>query len=77
MKIEVRLYATLRAYGPSEETSSILDVPENSTIQELLQMLGIPDDVERIVLINGRPAAGGSELNDADRVVLFPPAAGG
>lgn len=77
MKIEVRLYATLRTYGPSGETVSILDVPEKGTVHELLDRLGIPDDVERIILLNGRPAAEDSTLKEGDRVVLFPPAAGG
>lgn len=77
MKIEVQLYATLRAYGPSKEATSMLDVHVNCTIQELFEMLMIPDNVESIVLVNGRPAAGESRLKEGDRIVLFPPAAGG
>jgi molybdopterin converting factor small subunit len=77
MKIEVRLYANLRAYGPTKGSVSFLDVPENCLIEELLESLRIPDDVEKIVLINGRQAAEDSRLREGDKVVLFPPAAGG
>jgi sulfur carrier protein ThiS len=77
MKIEVRRYATLRAYGPSRETASILEVPEKATVHEVLVRLGIPDKVQRIVLVNGRPATEDSGLKEGDRLVLFPPAAGG
>lgn len=77
MRIEVQLYATLRAYAPSKDAESRLDVPVNFIVKELLEMLNIPDYFESIILIDGRPAAGDSRLKEGDRVVLFPPAAGG
>lgn len=77
MRIEVHLYATLRAYAPSKDAESMLDVPVNFTVKELLELLMIPGNFESIILINGRPAAGDSRLKEGDRVVLFPPAAGG
>ena len=77
MKIEVCLYATLRRYGPSEQAPLTLDVPEGFRIFQVLEILSIPSGEEKVILVNGRPAEENSLLKDGDRVVLFPPVAGG
>ncbi|NSW85704.1 MAG: MoaD/ThiS family protein [Syntrophobacteraceae bacterium] len=77
MRVEVRLYATLRRFGPEDNAPVILDVPEGTRLIHVIESLGIPDDVEKIVLVSGRPAEPDSVLNDGDRIVMFPPVAGG
>jgi sulfur-carrier protein len=77
MKVEVQLYATLRKYGPSREGPLIMDLSEGEGVARVLEVLGVPLHVEKVILINGRPAEPDSLLRDGDKVVLFPPVAGG
>lgn len=77
MKVEVRLYATLRKYGPPQEGPLVMALIEGDQVARLLEILGIPPEVEKVILVNGRPAQRDSILNEGDIVVLFPPVAGG
>ena len=79
MIVTVKLFATLRDFLPQWALRSGLqmDVPEDETVQELLKALQVPDEVSRIVLINGRYVSEGSRLADGDIVSVFPPLIGG
>ena len=77
MTVEVELYATLRKYGRSREGPFPVDLAEGDRVRRLIELLGIPLDVERVILINGRPANLESALEADDKVVIFPPVAGG
>ena len=54
-----------------------MDVGERDTVQALMQALAVPDDLPRIVLINGQHATETSVLTDGDIVSVFPPLIGG
>ena len=54
-----------------------MDVGERDTVQALMQVLAVPNDLPRIVLINGQHAAETSVLTDGDVVSVFPPLIGG
>ncbi|HET7379697.1 MAG TPA: MoaD/ThiS family protein [Gaiellales bacterium] len=79
MRIEVRLFATLVAYLPpgSRDGAIALDVPDGSTVREVVHRLRIPADLERVTLVNGADAAADARLRTGDVVTLFPPLAGG
>ena len=79
MKIEVRLFATLAAYLPDESDgrSGALEVADGSTVADAVRLLGIPDDMPFIAMIDGRDAALDRPLGDGDVLSLFPPLAGG
>jgi len=77
MRVEVELFATLRKYGRSQEGPFSVDLAEGDRAGRLLELLGIPPEIERIILINGRPANLESALKEDDKVVIFPPVAGG
>ena len=79
MKIEVRLFATLAAYLPDESDgrSAPLEVDAGSTVADAVRLLGIPDDMPFIVMVDGRDAALDRPLGDGDVLSLFPPLAGG
>ena len=49
-----------------------MDVGERDTVQALMQALAVPDDLPRIVLINGQHATETSVLTDGDIVSVFP-----
>ncbi|OGK76057.1 MAG: hypothetical protein A2050_07325 [Candidatus Rokubacteria bacterium GWA2_73_35] len=79
MKVEVQLFAAFAAYLPadSREGAAVLDVPDGGTVADVARRLGIPADLARVVLVNGRDAAPEQPLTPGDIVAIFPPLAGG
>ena len=79
MKVEIQLFATLAAYLPPDgrEGVATLDVPDRSTVRDVIQCLGLPADLERVALVNGGDATPDRSLSSGDVLALFPPLAGG
>ena len=79
MRVEVRLFATLAPFLPadSRDGAADLEIPEGSTIVDVTDRLGIPPDLARVVLVNGRDAGSNAPLAPRDVVTIFPPLAGG
>jgi sulfur carrier protein len=78
VKIAVRLFATLTVHLPTEEgNSATIDVPEGTTVDQVIRSLGIPDETPRIAVINGLDADPEESLQDGDTLSVFPPLAGG
>ena len=80
IKVEVRLYATLRKYHPEEKVGEALvcELADGTTVQELLEdELGVPPGEVKIVFVNGVSRDFDHVLDDGDRLGIFPPVAGG
>jgi molybdopterin converting factor small subunit len=79
MKVKVQLYAILTKYLPAqaEGNNAWMDIPEGSSVKEVLQLLKIPEAMPKIVLVNGRHAEFDRVLAEGDTVSIFPPIAGG
>ena len=79
MRVEVRLFATLTAFLPPDgrDGAAELEIPEGSTVIEVTRRLGIPPDLARVVLVNGRDLGSEAPLAARDVVTIFPPLAGG
>jgi sulfur-carrier protein len=79
VRVEVRLFATLTLFLPpgGREGSATLDVPETSTVHDVVQRLGIPIDLERVTLVNGGDATPELQLRPGDVLSVFPPLSGG
>ncbi len=80
MRVQVKLYATLREYAPSntEIGASFVVEFDGNTLGELVQRLGFEIDRAKIVMINGnRVVDMSTPVNEDDLVVIFPPVGGG
>jgi len=79
VRIEVRLYATLRRYcpAPDQENSLLLQVPEDMSLNDLLERLKVPKQEAKILFVNNRSQSIDYVLQDGDRVGIFPQVAGG
>jgi len=79
MTITVRLFATFREFSPKEAVNATLalEVGEHESVQGLVNMLSLPEDLPRIVLVNGQQATEDSALRAGDMVSIFPPLIGG
>ena len=74
MKIKVKLFATLRKFGPDEQE---MEMPEHSTIDDVIRSLDLPQKIALLKIINGEHRPASYPLKDGDELALFPPIAGG
>ena len=74
MKIEIRLFATLRNDRFKKENR---EVPVEMTPMGILNDLDIPKEDVAILLINGRDGAFDQPLKEEDVLSIFPPVGGG
>jgi molybdopterin converting factor small subunit len=79
VKVEVRLFATLRQYTPSLGLGEALELefPGGTTLADLLVELQVPADEVKRFFVNYRSVAADYVLQDGDRVSIFPLVAGG
>lgn len=79
LKIEVRVFATLRRHLPELEIGEpkVLEVPEGTTLDEIRRQLGLPEDEVKVIMCNHRQAQPGDVAQDGDRVTYIPAVAGG
>lgn len=83
--VRLKMFHDLAKYLPAEarEGKVSITLAEGSTLEDLLNLLGIPADQPKIVLINGQSQGVCTKvptnpaLNDRDTVAIFPPVAGG
>jgi molybdopterin converting factor small subunit len=74
MKVKVKLFASLRQFGPDEQ---VMDLPDRTTIDEVVDLLKIPRTIRLLKIVNGEHRPADHALNDGDDLALFPPIAGG
>jgi sulfur-carrier protein len=74
MKVKVKLFASLRTFGPDEQ---VLELPAQTTIDDVVQLLKIPGTIRLLRIVNGEHRPADHLLKDGDDLALFPPIAGG
>lgn len=79
MRVEVRLFATLRDDAPQDAVAGVFaaELPDGATIGELLGEIGIAAEKIHLRMVNGVGVEECHVLKDRDRVGLFPPVGGG
>lgn len=78
MRIKVKLVNRFREYGQNKlSKNNYLEVEGNYTVKDLLKYLNIPQEVNKLVLVNGRDVDEDKELADGDKVVIYNMVAGG
>jgi molybdopterin converting factor small subunit len=79
--VKVKLFATLREFGPKNleigESFSV-EISENSNVEDLLVKLEIPKEYAKIIMVNGNIIQDYSQLlKSNDDISIFPPVGGG
>ena len=78
MRIEVRLFATLRRHALSAAGGVLaVDVPEGCKAADAIARLGIDAPEVHILMVNGVIGRLDQVLVGGDRLGLFPPVGGG
>ncbi|MCF8067378.1 MAG: MoaD/ThiS family protein [Desulfobacterales bacterium] len=73
--ISINLFASLGRFTPPGGNNYSVD--DETTVQILLEKLGVPLDEAKLVFVNGIKSGLNSILKDGDRVGIFPPVGGG
>ena len=75
MWVEVHLTATLRHFLPPGTIGDHvgLELPVGTTVGQVVHSLRVPDELERLTVVNGRDAGPDHVLSDGDVLSLFPP----
>ena len=79
MRVEVRVFATLRPYLPELGIgeAKVVEVPEGTTFDQLRKMLGLPADEVKVIMRNGLHVEPDDLVQDGDRIAFIPAVAGG
>ena len=84
MRITFKLYAGLTDYLPPDRRSgnrTVLDIPPESTVADVIAPFQLPMKLVHLVLINGVYVAPEQRatrtLQDGDVLAIWPPVAGG
>jgi molybdopterin synthase sulfur carrier subunit len=83
MIVRAKLFATLRRYAPGASTGTRagtpfeVDLPDGTTIAELVKQLNLPAEEVKVAYVNGRARPGNWQLEPGDEVGIFPPIGGG
>jgi molybdopterin synthase catalytic subunit len=74
MKVKIKLFASLRKFGPEEQE---VELHEDATIEDAINLLNLPEKLALLKIVNGEHRPPKHPLKDGDDVALFPPIAGG
>ena len=74
MVVEVKLFATFREGRFNERE---LELPEESSVSDLLKYLTIPEQDAKVIIVNGLAVSAEHKLSNHDVIAIFPPIAGG
>ncbi len=75
LEVEVRVFASLSEFAP---TRPRLRIRAKSTLNDLIEVLGMPIDGRYIILVNTVPEWNRNRvLGEGDIIAIFPPLAGG
>jgi molybdopterin converting factor small subunit len=88
MKVKVKLFATLIQHIPESirarypqgmraGTPLEIELPEQSTLADLVSHLNLPQEQIRVAFVNGRARPLDYGLVSGDEVGIFPPVGGG
>lgn len=79
ISVKVKPFATLRRHFPDLEVGEAIEVelPDDTTIQQMLDEVDLPQEQVRVVFVNGIVRKGDYRLSDGDETGVFPPVGGG
>lgn len=77
MAIRIKMLAQFGQYAPDGKKEFPLDLKPKETTGQVVARLGLPLNMPRVVLVNGRRVEPDTALKDGDILTLFPVVDGG
>lgn len=76
MEVRVKLMSLFEEYQKGYPDGRVT-LEEGATVLDLVQQLGIPEKLVRILTVNGKQGNLQTGLSEGDTIFLFPPSFGG
>ena len=73
MIITVKSYASMRKYLSTLPAGGEFEIPEGTPVGAVLKQLGVPPELGKIILVNGRHRPEDYPLQAGDTLVFSPP----
>ena len=77
MRVTIGALGSFRRFLPEGQSSTTVDLPEGSTVADALSAIGVPRGEAWNAGIEGQIAYADRVLEDGERLLVFPPIAGG
>lgn len=77
MIIKVKGYANMKKYTAHLPSEGDLEVPEGATVNAVFRKLNVPQELKKLIIVNGRHKRGDYVLRTGDMLIFFPPLEGG
>lgn len=79
MNVRIKLFSYLAKLLPpgSQNNTAEIIIEEGVTVEDLLNMLNVPNDTTNVVLVNRKYQDRKTMLKEGDTVTVFPPITGG
>ena len=75
MKVHLSMMGGLKQFQPPDKS---VDLPDATSVEQVLESLGIASDQVQVVLRNGKPQADRSQpCEDGDTLIILPLVGGG
>jgi sulfur-carrier protein len=79
MRVQVKLFATLRHYAPSASIGRPfeIDLAEGATVADLIHHLNLPAEEVKMIYVNARARSEDWPLESGNEIGIFPLIGGG
>jgi len=77
MKVRVEFQTYLDQYSPNGENEFTYEMPDGSTIGDMLRKLQVPPELSTVIAVGDAAATIDHRLTDGERVTVIPPVSGG
>lgn len=79
IKVKVEIFAFLKEYVPTEykEGANFILLDNFISVSDLTKVFSIPNNIEKITIVNEKYVSPDYILKDGDSVKIFPPVPGG
>ncbi len=72
MKVKVRLVSQFKKYGGNKlDENNQLKINNNTSVRELLEILEIPRDKNKVVLVDGRSRKEEYLLKNGEKIIIY------
>jgi sulfur carrier protein ThiS len=77
MIVNVKSLADMKKYTAHLAEGGNMEIPEGTTVGEVLKKLKVPTKPRKLAIVNGRHRSFDHILQQGDHLVFFPPLEGG
>ena len=77
MKVRVEFQTYLDQYSPNGDNVFTYEMPDGSTIGDMLRRLQVPPELSAVIAVGDEAATIDHEMSEGERITVVPPVSGG